>query len=60
VVKIEKLYCSIESAVSILASAGQSREVLTEVAPMTRVWRRCVEEEKRGDGGEEESRARAG
>jgi len=30
VVKIEKLYCSIESAVSILASAGRSKAVLTD------------------------------
>jgi hypothetical protein len=41
-VKVEKLYCSMDSAVSILASAGQSRVVLAEVALVTGAGWRCV------------------
>jgi hypothetical protein len=57
VVKVEKLYCSMDSAVSILASAGQSRVVLADVrssdrggmAVCMRVWKERRGEEGRGE-----------
>jgi hypothetical protein len=57
VVKVSKLYCSMDSAVSILASAGQSRVVLAEVRSSDRggmaVCMRVKREEGRGREGRE-------
>ena len=57
-VKVEKLYCSIESAVSILASASRGRVAKAEVAEKSGVgWKEegeCVRGRVRGEGKLEE------
>jgi hypothetical protein len=58
VVKVEKLYCSIDSAVSILARAGQSRVVERAIAPVNGCDGGVWKDEREGDRESQEKKKR--